>query len=391
MSALLGDVVVVGAGVFGTVAALELRRRGYGVTLLDPGPLPNDAASSTDVSKMIRMDYGSDVFYHELAEGALEGWDRWNAEWPRPLYHETGFLVLSRGTMAEGGFEYESWRVLRERGYEPERIGGEDLARHCPAWLGGRYGDGYISARGGWAESAAVVAHLLELCEAAGVQIRLDPFESLLEGGSRVSGVETASGDSVEAKHVVVCAGAWTPTLLPWLSDVLATTGQPVLHFRVDDPDAFRGEHFLPFAADIARSGWYGFPALADGRVKVAHHALGRRIDPNDRGSVGDDHVARTRDFLAQAIPALADAPVVGSRICMYCDSFDGDLWIDHDPQRQGLVVASGGSGHAFKFAPVLGPLIADVLENKANPWADRFRWRDRGETKTEEARFPGN
>ena len=105
MSALLGDIVVVGAGVFGTVAALELRARGYGVTLLDPGPLPHEAAASTDVSKMIRMDYGSDVFYHELAEAALEGWDRWNAEWPRPLYHETGFLILSRGRMVEGGFE----------------------------------------------------------------------------------------------------------------------------------------------------------------------------------------------------------------------------------------------------------------------------------------------
>ena len=391
MSALLGDIVVVGAGVFGTVAALELRARGYGVTLLDPGPLPHPAASSTDVSKMIRMDYGSDVFYHELAEAALEGWDRWNAEWPRPLYHETGFLILSRGTMGEGGFEYESWRVLRERGYEPERTGGEDLARRCPAWRGELYTDGYVSARAGWAESGAVVAHLLELCEAAGVQIRLDPFESLLESGSRVRGVETAGGDSVEAEYVVVCAGAWTPTLLPWLSDVLAATGQPVLHFRVDDPDDFRGDRFLPFAADIAQSGWYGFPALDDGRVKIAHHALGRRIHPNDRGSVGDGHVARTRHFLAEAIPALADAPVVGDRICMYCDSFDGDLWIDHDPQREGLVVASGGSGHAFKFAPVLGPLIADVLERRPNPWANRFRWRARGETKTEEARFAGS
>jgi len=75
----------------------------------------------------------------------------------------------------------------------------------------------------------------------------------------------------------------------------------------------------------------------------------------------------------------------------MYCDSFDGDLWIDHDPRHEGLVVASGGSGHAFKFAPVLGPLISDVLERKPNPWTDRFRWRARGEMKTEEARFTGN
>lgn len=390
MNALPSDIVIVGAGVFGATAALELRKRGYGVTLLDPGPLPHEAAASTDVSKMVRMDYGSDVFYHELAEASLDGWDRWNAEWPRPLYHETGFLVLARGPMAEGGFEYESWRVLRERGYEPERTGGDDLARRWPEWRGQLYTDGYLSARGGWAESGAVVTHLLRLCEAAGVLVRLDSFESFLESGSRVGGVRTVGGDSLEADFVVVAAGAWTPTLLPWLSDVMWATGQPVLHFQVDVPDDFRGNRFPPFAADIAGSGWYGFPALADGRVKIAHHALGRQIHPNDRGSVGGDHVARTRAFLADAIPRLARAPVVGDRVCMYCDSFDGDLWIDHDPKREGLIVASGGSGHAFKFAPILGGLIADILEGKSNRWADRFQWRDRATRRTEQARFTG-
>ena len=94
------SVVIVGAGVFGAVAALELRERGHAVTLVDRGAVPNADASSTDISKMIRMDYGADVFYHELAEAALDGWDRWNADWPEPLYHEEGFLVLAPGPMS---------------------------------------------------------------------------------------------------------------------------------------------------------------------------------------------------------------------------------------------------------------------------------------------------
>src|SRR6185503_13101491 len=80
-----GHVVVVGGGVFGAASALELRSRGWAVTLLDPHLLPYEGASSTDVSKLVRMDYGSDAYYHELAEAALEGWDRWNAESGRPL------------------------------------------------------------------------------------------------------------------------------------------------------------------------------------------------------------------------------------------------------------------------------------------------------------------
>jgi glycine/D-amino acid oxidase-like deaminating enzyme len=385
-----GEIVVVGAGVFGTAAALELRARGHGVTVLEPGPIPNDAASSTDVSKMVRMDYGSDVFYHEMAEAALDGWDRWNTEWPRPLYHQTGFLILTAKEMEEGGFELESWRVLRERGYAPTRIGGSTLSEHYPAWRAGRYRDGYVSARGGWAESAAVVSRLAELCVEAGVRIVRTGFASLLEEGSRVGGVRTTDGEELRSGHVVVCAGAWTPTLLPWLADVLQATAQPVLHFHAQDADAYRGAGFIPFAADIASSGWYGFPALADGRVKVVHHGRGTPVDPDAPGRVTDEHVARARRFLAESIPGLADAPLVDRRICMYCDSFDGDLWIDHDPEREGLVVAAGGSGHAFKFAPLLGPLIADVLEGKPSRWAERFRWRGSGEARTEEARFGG-
>ena len=373
---------------FGATTALELRTRGYQVTLLDRGPLPAETASSTDVSKMVRMDYGSDVFYHELAEAALDGWNRWNADWPHALFHEDGFLVLSAGVMAPGGFEYESWRVLRERGYEPERLGGDELTRRCPAWRGDRYPDGYLSPRGGGAESGSVVRRLLGLCAAAGVRFHDGLFGSLTERGSRVSGVRTAGGVLIDADHVVVCAGAWTPLLLPWLSDVLRPIAQPVLHFGVDDPDDFRGPRFPPFAADIAGSGWYGFPALADGRVKLGHHGVGHVRHPDDRGDVGAGHLARARDFLAEAIPSLADAPVVTRRVCMYCDSFDGDLLIGRDPQRDGLVVAAGGSGHGFKFAPLIGGLVADALEALENRWTDRFAWRVAGAAGTEEARY---
>jgi glycine/D-amino acid oxidase-like deaminating enzyme len=63
-------------------------------------------------------------------------------------------------------------------------------------------------------------------------------------------------------------------------------------------------------------------------------------------------------------------------RVCLYGDTFDGAFWITHDQQHPGLVVAAGDSGHAFKFTPVLGQLIADVVEHKANPWTPRYAWR---------------
>jgi glycine/D-amino acid oxidase-like deaminating enzyme len=396
------EVVIVGAGVFGASAGLELRRRGYGVTLVDRGPVPHERASSTDVSKMIRMDYGSDVFYHELAEAAIDGWERWNVDWPQRLYHAHGFLVLARERMRPGGFEFESHRVLSERRYSPEWMGGGELSRRFPAWNASRYPDGYLSPRGGWAESGAVVAELLRLAREAGVRFVAADFGGLLSSESRISGVKvlpaTSGGKGLSgapvpegvlpADQVVVCAGAWTPVLLPWLDGVLRTVAQPVVHFGVNDPHEFQGERFPPFAADIAGTGWYGFPALDDGRLKLGHHGEGRVVHPDDPGDVGADHIERARAFLAESLPGLARAPVVETRVCLYCDSFDGDLLIARDPEREGLTVASGGSGHGFKFAPVLGELIADAVEGRTNRWSGRFRWRSEGQARAEEARL---
>lgn len=340
---------------------------------------------------MVRMDYGADVFYHELADESIDGWQRWNADWERPLYHPEGFLVLSTTPMRPGTFEYESHRVLTERGHEPPRITSAELAHRFPAWNSELYVDGYHSTRGGWAESGAVVERLGDLCQRAGVVRVVASVTGIATRGSCATGVETGGHGTIQGDVVLVCAGAWTAHLLPWLAPVMKTVAQPVLHFGVDDPQQFRSPSFPPFAAETAVTGWYGFPSTSDGRVKLGHHADGIECSPEQRGSVREDHIELARTFLSRAVPALATAPVVGSRVCLYCDTFDGDLFVAHDPDREGLVVATGGSGHGFKFAPMLGSIIADAVERKNNRWLERFQWRGPGEPRVEAARHQSN
>jgi sarcosine oxidase / L-pipecolate oxidase len=82
------------------------------------------------------------------------------------------------------------------------------------------------------------------------------------------------------------------------------------------------------------------------------------------------------RDFLSGTFPALLSAPIVYTRICFYCDTHDGHFWIAPDPERPGLIVATGDCGHGFKFAPILGEIIADAVEGRDNPLLQKFRWR---------------
>ena len=88
--------------------------------------------------------------------------------------------------------------------------------------------------------------------------------------------------------------------------------------------------------------------------MKIGHHGSGRRVDAD--GPPGTCCRRKKRESarsLAATCPPLADAPIVHTPPCLYCDTFDGDFWIDHDPERAGLVVAAGDSGHGFEFAPV--------------------------------------
>ncbi len=377
MSSTAGRIIVVGAGIFGVTAARELRRRRWDVTLVDPGPVPHPLAASTDISKVVRLAYGTDEGATTLMEEALEAWREWNRRWPEPLFHETGVLMMTRGPMAPGGFEYESFRVLERRGRSPQRLTQADLRRRFPGWRGRFYSDGFYHPEGGYAESGRIVARLSEAARVEGVEVRAGATcARLLEEAGRVTGIVTRNGERLAADRVLVAAGAWTPSLLPDLAGRLRPTAHPVFHFRPPNTRLYEERLFPVFTADISRTGWYGFPMTREGIVKIARHGAGIVRDPDGSRETDGAGEASLGRFLEETFPTLALLPVAESRLCFYCDTEDGQFWIDAHPERPGLMVAAGDSGHAFKFAPVLGRLIADAVEERPSPHRDRFRWR---------------
>ncbi|NVB85623.1 MAG: FAD-dependent oxidoreductase [Kofleriaceae bacterium] len=374
------NIIVAGGGIFGVTAALALRGRGHAITLVDPG-LPHPLAESTDISKVVRMDYGADADYTALGEEALAGWRQWNARWSlfrdsaasaRPLFHETGATFLSRVPMS--GFELDSYAMLTSRGHQLERLDADAIAARFPAYRRGALVDGYFNPEGGWAESGGVVAQLGREAEGLGVTIRAAHISQIVDDGALLD-----DGELVRADLVVVTAGSWVPLLVPELAPVLRAVGQPVFHLRPDDPSLFEAHHFPVFGADISRTGFYGFPVNRDGIVKIANHGTGTLLPPDAPASarvVTEAQENALREMLRATFPALAAAPIVYRRLCVYCDTVDGHFWIARHPTRENLVVATGGSGHAFKFAPVLGELIAAIALGEPHPLAHKFRWR---------------
>lgn len=389
------DFLIIGAGIFGVTTALELRGRGYDVTLIDPGPLPYPLAASTDVSKVVRMEYGKDRQYMRMVMQAIEGFQQWNEEFGEDLYHETGVLMVSKEPMSAGGYVDDSFRMLLQEGQWPEKLSADEIMRRFPAWNPSEYAEGFYHARGGYAESERVVSKLVAQAKRDNVAVYAgQTADELLLHGSRVRGVRTQEGQTFLAEHTVVAAGAWTPWLLPELQQVMQATGHPIFHLRPSDSALFTPPNFVVFTADTARTGWYGFPLLRGGIVKVGNHGVGLPLHPeHDERAVYEEDCAQLRGFLASTFPALLEAEIVYTRRCLYNDTLDEHFWIDRHPGKEGLSVAAGGSGHGFKFAPVLGGLIADVVENKTNDWAQKFRWRNLAEdTQGQEAsRFHGN
>jgi glycine/D-amino acid oxidase-like deaminating enzyme len=394
MTAHRSDFLIIGGGIFGLTAAIELATRQYTVRLLNPDTIPHHLAASTDISKIVRMEYGSDEEYFHMAEAAIAGWKKWNELLGESLYHETGFLLLCKEPLDGGrqSFEHLSYQMLRRKGYAAERWDARQLHARMPVIDATTYPEAVYNPKAGYAESGLVIEKLAAYALSLGVLIHEQQTAIALEKRlGRVAVVKTKEGQSFPADQVIVAAGAHTPYLLPELSPYLQVTGHPVFWLKPEDPLPFAYPQLSVFAADISNSGWYGFPLHPKyGVVKVARHAAGLMVHPDrDDRQVQEQEIADMRAMLRQTFPALATAPLVYTRRCLYTDTLDGHFWIDRHPEVDNLIIATGGSGHAFKMGPVLGPMIADLAEGKKHQWSDRYRWRhlDHDTLQVEEAR----
>ena len=366
------NIGIVGAGIFGAAAALELGERGHAVAVFEQGRVPYEHASSTDASKTIRRLYGRNRTYVELVERAAVRWREWQERLGVPIYFQTGQLQIEQYFRA-GYRIYESWEFLEGREPRIEILTPGAASARYPQFA---YRDGDVCLYdpwGGYVASADAVAGVVRLAREAGVDVCEDsPVSDVFEtsdGACVRIGGRTRSFDAV-----VVAAGVWTGRLLPGVGRHIGPTLQEMVFLRPRDPSVLAPGGLPVWSVNPEVDGWYGHPVRGAGLVKIANDVRGELVDADAPRIVRQAFLESVRAFVAERLPALEDAELVDSRACLYEDTPDHDFIIDWVPGSDRVLAACGGSGHGFKFGGSIGGVIADAVERRDSPPGVMFR-----------------
>ena len=377
---------IIGAGVFGLAAAIELRRRGHEVTIFDQGQIPYVKAASTDVAKGIRRTwYGNGGPYVELVERAAAQWREWERRSGKSVYHQAGGFKIMRG-FEPGNPMYENWRYLQSRGSDLTIMTAEEGRKRFPQFV---IEDDEVCVYDDWAgyiESERAITLMADIAREEGVAAVEETPVTAVED-SAGGATATTPGGKREFDRIVVACGVWSGKLLPEVGKHLLVTLREMVLIEVDRPEAFSRGRFPVWTDDPDVSGWYGFPLLREGWVKVALEGIGEIVDPDIDRAGSQEFVEQTMAYLRRRIPEMSRGRVADARACLYCATPDDHFIIDRAPGSERIITATGGSGHGFKFGGSIGQVIADAVEDAENPLGDWFRIGDRFKGLAEQTR----
>ena len=367
------NIAIIGAGIFGLSTAYELQDRGHSVSVFEKGTIPNPMASSTDVSKAIRRtSYASNNnVYVDLVEQAALKWRKWESKFTKKVYHQPGTLIVSQQFEPETPL-YESWKFLKEKD-ENEDILILDNAVLQTTFPQIKLNNNEIAIYdkwGGYIESGLAIKELSGLIKSQGVKIyENSQVDEIQERKGSV--FLYISGNKIEFDLIIVASGAWTSDLLPNIGSKLTVTLQQMILVDSNNLSSFVHDK-LPVwsmnsidSKDDLISEWYGFPLLREGYIKIANDSRGEIIDPNANRFPNQDFVTKATTFMHERFPLLSNARIVSAKGCVYTNTPDDHFILDWAPGFSKIFVASGGSGHGFKFGPSIGKLVGDAIEQK--------------------------
>ncbi|HEV7343373.1 MAG TPA: FAD-dependent oxidoreductase [Sphingopyxis sp.] len=367
------DVAIIGAGVFGAWTAWHLLRAGKSVRLFDAYGAGHARASSGGESRVIRMGYGGDTIYSEMARESLPYWKALSDTASAPIFHNTGVLwfgpqgdpytaqSLAWLQANRVGHELGDVAWLQNKYRQIQFFQGETgiLETECGALIAGRGVQEVIADAQIAVERVVMPAPLLS---------KRIKRHSLPDGGT--------------ADHLVYALGPWLAELFPQqLMNKIVATRQEVYHFGAPQGDTRFAPPELPVWADNSNNGiFYGIPDLEGAGFKIAIDRHGPVVDPDTmERQLTPAGIAEARAYIARRFPALASAPLIGGRVCQYENSSNGDYLIDRFPGQERVWLVGGGSGHGFKNGPAVGKRVAAHILDPKLAVEPRFSFATKG------------
>jgi sarcosine oxidase len=355
------DVIVLGLGGMGTATAAELARRGRRVLGLEQFTPAHDRGSSHGHTRVIRTAYFEHPAYVPLVRRSFHLWHELEQRTGKHLLTECSCLSIGRpdGELIDG-----VRRAAAEHGLAVEYLDPPGLARRFPLF---RFDESYVGLlerdAGFLYVERCVKAHAADAI-AHGATLRWE--EPVREWQATSGGVTVRTDrDTYPAGRLVITAGAWATRLLGKLGAKLTVMRQVPLWFAPPDPRPFARDRFPIYLADTPGGTFYGLPVIDPRGHKVAQHYGAPELSGPDGVERAVTHAdeAPVRAFLRSHLPA-ADGLLRDSTICLYTLTPDRHFVIDRHPEFESVAIAAGFSGHGFKFAPVVGELLAELIDS---------------------------
>lgn len=353
--------VVLGGGAVGTAAAYHLARAGEPVTLVEQFELGHDRGSSHGAARITRHSYADPRYARRMLE-AFRLWRELEADAGCPLYVRTGGV-----SFCPPGVDYARRVAGNLAAIEiPHRLmSGRELNRRVRAFGVPDDSDVVFEPDAGMLAAARIVRVQVERAQEIGPEttvLERTPA-TRIDLEARRPTLVLFDGSRIEAERLVVAAGPWVSQLLPGRGLPARVTRQQVLYLRPEAAGPYAiGELpvFIAMGAE-AEDAYYGMPPFLGRGVKVARHG-GPEVDPDRAGGPIDaSYIAQIRRFLRGSVPGLAEAEIADTEVCLYTEAPDEGFRVGALPSRGDVIVASPCSGHGFKFANLVGAVVAEL------------------------------
>jgi sarcosine oxidase len=365
-------VIVIGLGAMGSSTLFHLARRGVRALGLERFGIPHEQGSYHGLTRIIRMAYHEHPSYVALLRRAYPLWRELEAETGERLLNVTGSLD---GGARDSPFVTGSLASCREHGLAHELLSRDEIARRFPAFRLPEDFAGVLQPDGGYLLAERSVVAFVDAARRRGAVARTGEIVTGWRRDGDGVAVETDAA-TYRAGALIVTAGAWTAKLVPALASVVRPERQVVGWFRPRRPELFEVERFPVFDILFAEGNFYGLPATGQPGFKIGRH--GHLHEPADPDAVDREVHARDeavlRGALARYFPE-GDGDAVKLTTCLFTNSPDEHFVIDTVSESPRTVIGAGFSGHGFKFAPVMGEILADLaIEGRTRHSIERFR-----------------